>query len=821
MNKRLFIIMTFLMIFSLVLAACGGDEATEAPPTEEATEEVAMPEETEEPDTGMEGVPEECADNPDETVCAVIEPGNTIKIGYAGPMTGDYSAFGIDISNAELLAAQEAEPLNGFSFEVLVEDTQGSGEGGAAVANLYVSDPDVVAIAAHTFSGSTAAAIPIYEAALRPMMSPSATRADLTQDNDIFNRIPFTDDIQGTNAAQYLYETLGLTKLAVMHDGDAYGKGLAEKVQEVFTELGGEVVAFEAITPGETDYSAVLTDISARGPEGIFYGGYYSEAAVIASNMPVAGLSDVVLFSDDGSFGASFIELAGDQAEGVYATSALPPSSPERDAFDALFEETYGSVPGELSTFTWHGWDVVNALIYAINQVAVLGDDGSLYIPRQALVDAVNNLSGFEGLTGTISCSDGECNTAGPTFFIVQDGEWVEAVGGAVVMPEPEQPMGPIMVEGVPEECADNPDETVCAVIEPDNTIKIGYAGPMTGDYSAFGIDISNAELLAAQEAEPLGGFSFEVLVEDTQGSGEGGAAVANLYVSDPDVVAIAAHTFSGSTAAAIPIYEAALRPMMSPSATRADLTQDNDIFNRIPFTDDIQGTNAAQYLYETLGLTKLAVMHDGDAYGKGLAEKVQEVFTELGGEVVAFEAITPGETDYSAVLTDISARGPEGIFYGGYYSEAAVIASNMPVAGLSDVVLFSDDGSFGASFIELAGDQAEGVYATSALPPSSPERDAFDALFEETYGSVPGELSTFTWHGWDVVNALIYAINQVAVLGDDGSLYIPRQALVDAVNNLSGFEGLTGTISCSDGECNTAGPTFFIVQDGAWVEAP
>jgi branched-chain amino acid transport system substrate-binding protein len=260
------------------------------------------------------------------------------------------------------------------------------------------------------------------------MLSASATRADLTEgDQDVFNRIPFTDDIQGTNVAEYLYNELGLRQIAAMHDGDAYGRGLAEKVQEVFTSLGGEVVAFEAVTVGETDYTAILTDIGAQNPEAIFFGGYYSEAAVIANGMPVAGLGDAVLFSDDGTFGASFIELAGAQAEGVYATSALPPSSPEKEAFDAQYLATYGQEAGALSTFTWHGYDVTSALISAIRQVAILGGDGNLYIPREALVDAVNGLSGFDGLTGNISCSGGECNTAGPTFFVVQNGEWVLA----------------------------------------------------------------------------------------------------------------------------------------------------------------------------------------------------------------------------------------------------------------------------------------------------------------------------------------------------------------------------------------------------------
>ena len=372
--------------------------------------------------------PEACAENPDETICAVISEGSTIKIGYAGPMAGDYSAFGIDISNAGLLAvddANEDDGFEGFQFELLVEDTGGGGEGGASVANLYVSDPDVVAIAGHTFSGSTAAAIPIYYEARLPMLSPSATRADLTDGpQDVFNRIPFTDDIQGQFAAEYLYNVLGVTKLAIMHDGEAYGKGLAEKVQEVFMDLGGEVVAFEAVTPGETDYSAVLTDVGASDPEAIYFGGYFFECAVIAQGMPVAGMEDVLLFSDDGTYGQTFIDLAGDYADGVYAATSVPGGSAAKAEFDAYFESVYGDVPGDITGFTWHGYDVVDALLQSIKSVAILGDDGNLYIPREALVEAVNTLTAYQGLTGELTCNGGECNATGPTFQVVRDGGW-------------------------------------------------------------------------------------------------------------------------------------------------------------------------------------------------------------------------------------------------------------------------------------------------------------------------------------------------------------------------------------------------------------
>ncbi|NDJ51589.1 MAG: branched-chain amino acid ABC transporter substrate-binding protein, partial [Chloroflexi bacterium] len=371
----------------------------------------------------MGAMPEECAE---ENACAVFAPGDTIKIGYAGPTAGDFSAFGTDISDAGLLAVAQAEDLEGFSFELLVEDTGGSGEGGAAVANLFASNPQVVAIAGHTFSGSTEAAIPIYNEARLPMLSPSATNPALTGgDQDVFNRIPFTDSIQGRFIAEYLYNTLEIRAMVALHDGDTYGEGLATIVQDEFVALGGEVLDFSAITPGETDYTAPLTAVQALGPEAIFYGGYDAEGAALINGLGIVGLNEVVFIGADGIFGATLLEQAGDNAEGVIATAALPPESEAVDEFNAAFEAEYGRAAGSLSTFTWHGYDVVSALISAIRDVAVLGDDGNLYIPREALIDAVRGLSGFEGLTGTISCNeDGECNTAGPTFFSVQDGAW-------------------------------------------------------------------------------------------------------------------------------------------------------------------------------------------------------------------------------------------------------------------------------------------------------------------------------------------------------------------------------------------------------------
>lgn len=363
-----------------------------------------------------------------ELGCAVINKGQTVKIGFAGPMTGDYSQFGIDMSNAMKLAVTDLGDIQGWKVEMAIEDDGGGAEGGAAVANKLVSDPTFVAMAGHAFSGATAAAMPIYEKAGVPMMSPSATNPDLTtKGSTVFNRNAFTDTEQGIGAAKYLFEKLGVKKLALMHDGTDYGQGLAKVVEENFVALGGEAVAFEAITPGESDYSAPLAAVAAAGPEGLYFGGYNAEASVLVNQMEQAGLSGVVFFSGDGIYGKDFLAKVGDKGEGVYAATLVPPGTDPILQFNGAYLEAYGTDAGVLSPYTWNSYDAASVLIAAIKSVAIVEGE-TLYIPRGALVQAVRTTKDFQGISGVITCREnGECNASGPVFYIVKGGEWVPA----------------------------------------------------------------------------------------------------------------------------------------------------------------------------------------------------------------------------------------------------------------------------------------------------------------------------------------------------------------------------------------------------------
>jgi branched-chain amino acid transport system substrate-binding protein len=357
--------------------------------------------------------------------CAEFAAGDNIKLGYGAPMTGDYAAFGIDISQGAQIALDDFGDLEGWAFELVVEDDQGAPEGGAAVANKLAADAGVVAIVGHVFSGATAAAIPIYDEIGIPMMSPSATNPDLTaMGTAVFNRNAFTDIAQASAAADYMYNNLSVMTLAVMHDGGDYGQGLAQMVSDNFESLGGEIVAFEAITPGEADYSAPLSAVAANSPDALYFGGYNADAAVMVNQMTQAGLDGVTFFGCDGTFGQDFLEKTGENGEGAYSTTLVPASSAEKDAFDAAYEAAYGDMPGVLSAYTWNGYDSAAVLLNVIKSVAIVDGD-TLYIPRGALVNAVRTVKDYQGLAGTITCAaDGECNATGPVLYIIQDGAW-------------------------------------------------------------------------------------------------------------------------------------------------------------------------------------------------------------------------------------------------------------------------------------------------------------------------------------------------------------------------------------------------------------
>ncbi|MBN1945777.1 MAG: branched-chain amino acid ABC transporter substrate-binding protein [Bradymonadales bacterium] len=374
--------------------------------------------------------------------------------------------------------------------------------------------------------------------------------------------------------------------------------------------------------------------------------------------------------------------------------------------------------------------------------------------------------------------------------------------------------------ETVPAACT---QAGACAVFTADAPIRIGLAAPLSGDIELYGTDVSRAIQIAIADAGAFLGHSFQMDAKDDLGSEEGATTAANAFVADPTIVAVVGPMFSGAANAAAPIFSEANIPMVSPSATRIDLTQQGyTAFNRVIASDLFQGDTIANYLYQELEVRDLAIIHDQSSFGQALAERVQDLFEELGGDVVAFETLTTSETDYSDVLDTVADESPDSLFFGGYSPEAGVLLTQVDDAGLGDIPFVSDDGCYGAALITAAGADAEGFTVTSAsTPPDSTAKAAFDAAYLAAFGEPAGSLDNYCWYGYDAANILFAAIRAVAI-ESGGSLYIPRAELVARVRATSGYQGITGTITCdATGECSQGGFALYQVQDGAWIKLP
>ncbi len=395
-------------------------------------------------------------------------------------------------------------------------------------------------------------------------------------------------------------------------------------------------------------------------------------------------------------------------------------------------------------------------------------------------------------------------------------------VGDVIVLPTADQVSAYLDGERIgPAEGDAAPDDPWGVVtIGPDEPIRVGFAAGLSGaGIDVLGIDEQRGAELAVVDRPTVAGHAVELVAEDALCSGEGGTSVANKMVADPTIVAVVGHMCSSSCIPASDIYEKAGYTMVSPSCTAVVFgTRGLAAVNRVCWSDAIQGPAAASFVFDTLGARKMATVHDGSPYGEGLVAETAKAFEALGGTVVAQEAVSVGDTDMRPLLTKIGVEEPDIIYFGGFPAEGAFLATQRVDVGMEDVIFMGADGIKAEDFITAAGDAAEGTYASAAdLATAGPGLADFMVQYETVYGETPP--APFHAHAYDATNVILDAIYEAGVLGPDGTLWVGRKALNDAVRATSGYQGLSGVIGCDEnGNCGLGGVTVYKVVDGEFV---
>jgi branched-chain amino acid transport system substrate-binding protein len=381
----------------------------------------------------------ECPDT--EFGCIEVGPGEAIRIGSILSITGDTAALGLDSTVGIELALDSRDgtfdgtpgQVAGHDVEFQHEDGGCNAEGGTAAGTLLASDPTIAAVIGTTCSSEAlGAADAILSDEGIVLISPSNTSPALT---DPATRQPFyfrtahNDKIQGAAAAQFAAEELNASTAATIHDGSPYADGLQQVFCDVLAgQYGGECTAQEAIQVGDTDFAPLLTSIAADSPEVLFFPIFLPEGGLItAQARENPDLADTALIGADGLLTPDFIDSAGaDNAEGVYMSGPSLEFSGDfyEGEFLPAYEEQSGSEP--TSVFHAHAYDASNMLFDAIEEVAVETDDGGLLIPKTQLRDAIGATSGFEGITGSLTCDEnGDCQqTATMAMNIIEDGDF-------------------------------------------------------------------------------------------------------------------------------------------------------------------------------------------------------------------------------------------------------------------------------------------------------------------------------------------------------------------------------------------------------------
>ncbi len=345
------------------------------------------------------------------------------------------------------------------------------------------------------------------------------------------------------------------------------------------------------------------------------------------------------------------------------------------------------------------------------------------------------------------------------------------------------------------------------------DTIKLGLAGPHTGDLAPYGIPSKEAAEMVVADVNAKGGINgkqVELMFGDDQCKPEIATNVATKLVSE-GVNIVIGHVCSGATKAVMGIYKGAKIIAISPSATTPSLTKSGEFpnFYRTIAADDVQAMLAATFAIDKLHAKKIAIIHDKGDYGKGFADFAKEAI-EKGGKakIVMYEGIQPGAMDYSAVVQKLRSEGADTLIFGGYHPEASKILSLLNRKKIK-VAFIGPDGLKGDGFLKIAGKDAEGVYATGPMDVTKfPVNIKAHADYKAKYGKEPG---TFFDQAYA---ATLTALNAVKVAG--GTDY---DALGKALKN-SMVDTTVGKIKFDAmGDAVGVGFTVYQVKNDAFVE--
>lgn len=345
-----------------------------------------------------------------------------------------------------------------------------------------------------------------------------------------------------------------------------------------------------------------------------------------------------------------------------------------------------------------------------------------------------------------------------------------------------------------------------------DSTIKIGFAGPLTGDCSQDGIACKEAALLAIQEVNDAGGIDgkkVELVACDDKSDPKEAAVVANKMAEDTSILGVVGHYNSSCTLAGAPIYNKAGVVEVAYGSSAPSVTEAGDYTFRVLNSDDMQGALVADWAVNELGYKNCAIVYENSDYGLGNAESFKKAALEYGATITSEDSYITGQTkDFTSILTNIKNSDAQMIFVGGLYNECAMMLKQADTVGL-DIQMMSTDGVFSPSLIELSGEAGEGFLLIGTFHLDNPAEicQKFISGYEEMYdGKEPG---TYAAMSYDATRVLLEALKNGCT---------DRESVREFLNTIEDFPGAAGDITFDENGDVLKAPLKLVIKDGKYA---
>ena len=231
--------------------------------------------------------------------------------------------------------------------------------------------------------------------------------------------------------------------------------------------------------------------------------------------------------------------------------------------------------------------------------------------------------------------------------------------------------------------------------------------------------------------------------------------------------------------------------------------------FFRTAAPDDIEAKLQVDLALNKLGLRKIAVIHDKSDYGEVLAKYVNAyIKKDSRAKVVLSKGIAPGAKNYSTIINKIESTKADGVIYGGYYTEASKMLTEMRKKNMKTFFI-SDNGVKDDDFIKIAGEYAEGVFVSGKRKyrNNTMARRVYKA-YRELYGIKPGPF---------YINACTATMILIAAVEHAGST---DYKTLTGVLHKESFETPMGEIRFDEnGDAINVGYAMYEIKNGVFTE--